>query len=295
MSCMTRSIFVLFSILFSGYVYSAEPQGSEQVTVEDGQIKKPLYKPFIERYILDELKLLRQNQQQLKAEVVEMITAAKLDTADRSVRYVADTTNNIFYIITAAVSILVLLGWRSISDIKGSVESVTSEKVAALTLEYENRLNSLENRLKERSDQIVAAQQEISDSNLIHSLWMRAGLEKSLQEKIKVYDQILEINSEDVEALTYKADVLLDLDEDSWALSLVNQALDKDSDYALAYWQRACAEAKLDQPQDAIADIRKAIDLSASLRNELVNESYFESLNNNSEFQEMAGDGVLSE
>jgi tetratricopeptide (TPR) repeat protein len=290
MSRITRLAFVLLFVFLAGYANGAEPAGSEQVNVEGEQIRKPLYKPFIERYILDELKLLRQNQQKLQAEVTEKIAAAKMDATDRSVRYVADTTNNIFYIITAAVSILVLLGWRSISDIKGSVESVTSKKVAELTLEYESRLNTLETRLKERSDQIVAAQQEISESNLIHSLWMRAGLEKSFQDKINVYDQILEINNDDVEALTYKADVLLDLDEDSWALSLVNQALDKDSDYALAYWQRACAEAKLDQTVQALADIKRAIELSGSLRGELANESYFESLKNNPEFIELTGD-----
>ena len=72
--------------------------------------EKPLYKPFIERYILDELRQLRRDFQGLEAEISQRVAAARLDASDRAIRYTADTTNNIFFIITAAASILVLLG-----------------------------------------------------------------------------------------------------------------------------------------------------------------------------------------
>jgi len=157
--------------------------------------------------------------------------------------------------ITAAASVLVLLGWKSLRDIKTNVESITSEKVSNLTKKYEERLDELENKLKNRSDQIIATQEEVSNSNLVHSLWMRAGIEKSDQENINIYDNILEINPNDTEVLTYKADVLLDLGETKWALSLSNQAIEHDNSYALAYWQRACAKAMLDQESDALASI----------------------------------------
>lgn len=277
--------FLLFAIV-SGFVHAQE---SSAAPTEDSEFNKPLYNPFIERYVLDELKSLRQDLQATKAEVTEKVAHARLDASDRAIRYTADTTNNIFYIITAAASLLVLLGWKSITDIKNSVESTTTKRVEELTTEYEERLNKLESTLKERSNQIVTAQKVLTDSNVVHSLWMRAGLEKSDQEKIKIYDQILEINSDDVEALTYKADTLLDIDEDSWAMSLVNQALELDSNYALAYWQRACANAKLGQHEEALTDIETALSLSASLKDELVGERFFESLQDNEAFQVLAG------
>lgn len=252
--------------------------------IQQPNIQQPLYKPFIERYILDELKLLRQDQQHLRAELTEKVTIARLDASDRAIRYTADTTNNIFYIITAAASILVLLGWKSLRDVKDNIESVTSSKIAELTQKYEERLSEVEAKIKNRSDQIIAAQEEISNTNLIHSLWMRAGLEKSELEKIKLYDQILEINSEDVEAITYKADALLDIEETKWALSLADQAIDLDNEYALAYWQRACARAELGYSNDAIEDILKAISLSDSLKEELSSEKYFDKLKENEEF-----------
>jgi tetratricopeptide (TPR) repeat protein len=276
---------VFFVIIVSGS-FQTQAQANSLTTAEnEDQIKEPLYKPFIERYILDELKQLRQGQQAMKAEVTEKVSAAKLESSDRAIRYTADTTNNIFYIITAAASLLVLLGWKSLKDIKDNVESITEKRVDALTLEYEKRLNIIEVALKERSEQIVAAQQDISESTLIHSLWMRAGLEKSDYEKIKIYDQILEIKPNDVVALTYKADTLLDLGEDSWAISLVNQALENDSQYAMAYWQKACAEAKLEHYSEAIANIQKALELSRDLQEELLTESYFENLIDHPDFK----------
>ena len=66
-------------------------------------------------------------------------------------------------------------------------------------------------------------------------------------------------NPDNVEALTYKADSLLDPGEDWWALSLTNQAIDHDQEYALAYWQRACAELALGQRDEAVRNLETAI------------------------------------
>lgn len=278
-------VFILASLSLSQPVVAETAEKTE--TTQEPEIKEPLFKPFIERYILDELKQLRQDQQAMKADLADKVATIRLDASDRAIRYTADTTNNIFYIITAAASILVLLGWKSIKDIKDSTELSIKKRVDELTLEYEKRLDKLEETVKERSDQIFATQKKISDSNTIHSLWMRAGLEKNDTEKIRIYDEILEINPHDVEALTYKADTLLDMDEDSWALSLTNQAIECDNEYALAYWQRGCAEAKLGQHNEAIDDIKTALTLSSNLKEELMDESYFDSLRDNEAFKEL--------
>jgi len=285
---IVRNILVILIIMLSGSNINLHAR--EIIDNGEEKINKPLYKPFIERYVLDELKQLRQDQSTLRVEVTEKVANAKLDSSDRVIRYTADTTNIIFYIITAAASILVFLGWKSLRDIKDKIEFITTEKLSSLTLEYENRLDELENKLKNRSEQIIATQEEVSNSNAIHSLWMRAGLEKSDQEKLNIYDHILEINPDDTEALTYKADVLLDVGEIKWALSLSNQAIENDSNYALAYWQRACAKAMLEQESEALEDIRMALKLTDSLKDELTNEIYFEKLKSNPEFQTLIED-----
>lgn len=291
---MAKNALLVLGFLMALGGFFPQLHAAESNQTEEETITAPLYKPLIERYILDELKQLRQDHQTLRVEVAEKVTAAKLESSDRAIRYTADTTNNIFYIITAAASILVLIGWKSLNDIRDNVRSTTEKRVEELTAVYEDRLNALEAALKERSDQIVAAQQDISDNTLIHSLWMRAGLEKNEQEKLKIYDQILEIKPDDVEALTYKADTLLDINEDSWALSLVEKALEIDSEYAMAYWQKACAEAKLDLFGEALADIHKALELSAAMKEKLSSESNFEKLKHHREFMDLIDGSVAS-
>ncbi|MRI32923.1 hypothetical protein EOPP23_07990 [Endozoicomonas sp. OPT23] len=241
-------------------------------------IDEPLYKPFIERYILDELKLLRQDLQFMRTEMTNKVAEARLEATDRAVRYTTDTVNNIFFIITGAASILVLLGWRSLREVRETVTSQVERQVSEMTLEYEKRLNELETKLVVRSEQIISAQEKISETNQVHSLWMRAGLESNHHEQISIYDQILEINQNDVEALTYKADSLLELGEARWALSLANQALEQDEEYALAYWQRACAAASLGRLEPAVRDIEMAIMKSPSLRDEVADEKAFKDL-----------------
>lgn len=244
-----------------------------------------MYRPLVERYILDEIKTLRQENQSLRAEVTKKIAEAKLESSDRAIDYTTSTVNNIFYIITAAASLLVLLGWRSLNDIKKSLKIDMAKKIQTLTSDYESRLQQVEVKMTERSKVIIETQKNITDTNSIHSLWMRAGLEKSDEDKISVYDEILSIKPDDIEAMTYKADALLEIGEIRWALDLTNNATELDHEYALAYWQRACAYSKMDKPADALKDIKKAIELSDTLEEELLNEKHFENLHENKAFK----------
>lgn len=260
---------------------------SAQSSVKESTIEEPLFKPFIERYILDEIKSLRQENQGLKAELTKQIAEAKLESADRAINYTTSTINNIFYIITAAASLLVILGWRSLSDIKSSLKSDMSKRIQTITADYEERLQEIEVKMTERSKTIIETQQDITNTNLIHSLWMRAGLEKSEEDKILIYDEILNLKQDDIEAMTYKADALLEIGEVRWALNLSNTAIEYDEEYSLAYWQRACAYAQLDKQNDALNDIKKALDLSDTLQDELLNEKHFENLHGNPLFKKL--------
>lgn len=274
------SLIVVF--LITQVILFANNTAESEITID-----KPLYKPLIERYILDELKSLRQENERLRAQVTKQIAEAKLESSDRSINYTTSTINNIFYIITAAASLLVLVGWRSLNDIKKSIKEDTGKKITVLTGDYENRLQQIEQKMMERSKTIIQTQQEISNTNSIHSLWMRTGLEKSEEDKIAIYDEILEINPGDIEAMTYKADALLEIGEVRWALNLSNTAIEHDKEYALAYWQRACAYAQLEKQSEAIKDIEKALDLSETLNEELQNEKHFENLHDNKHFKKL--------
>ncbi|CAC9964371.1 TPR-repeat-containing protein [uncultured Gammaproteobacteria bacterium] len=276
----------LILLLFISGFSTANVEYSGASTID---IKEPMYNPFVERYVLDELKSIRQGQQDLRVELTEKVANTHLDISDRALSYTYETTTNIFYIITISASLLVLLGWRSMQDVKDNIKAETSRKISTIIQEYEQRLDEIEKKLKRRSEQILVTQQDISNTNSVHSLWMRAALEKSDQEKLSIYDEILELKPDDIEALTYKADALLDIDEDKWSLSLSNQAIEIDEEYSMAYWQRACAKAKLGQYDDAIEDIKVAISLRDTLKEEVEGEAYFENLKGNKDFDLLIG------
>ncbi|HIQ16242.1 MAG TPA: hypothetical protein EYH38_11885 [Leucothrix sp.] len=135
---------------------------------ENVQIEKPLFKPFIERYILDELNSLKQGQQALRVEVAEKVANAQLYMSDRAINYTSSSMANIFYIITISVSIIVLLGRRSLRDIKETVAVMTSKKVSDLILKYEERLDEVEKQAKKCSAQISKSQKVLTNTNITH-------------------------------------------------------------------------------------------------------------------------------
>jgi len=259
------------------------------------QLDKPLYNPFVERYMLDEVKSLRIELQSQRVEFAEKFAQTKLDITDRAINYATSTVNNIFYVIAAAASILALVGWSSLRDIRNKLNEVVEQKVAAISEEYEKRLYALEQKLKDRTERIVAAQEEISRTNAIHSLWMRAGLEATPQAKIEVYDQILSYHAEDVEALTYKADAVLEIGEAEWALNLCEKALTVDPDYPYAHYQRACVYATLGQTEAALKDLKQSIQLSSTYLEEARVDESLESLRVSGKLDELIGGGSNSD
>ena len=280
---LLRTVFWLFCSFFSLAAIAADSGKSKE---KDNALEKTSnYQPLIERYILDELKAVRQDQQQIVADMEKKVANARLDASDRAIRYTSDTLNNIFIIITTAASILVLMGWRSMRDVKSKLNEVVETKINELTQEYEERLGELEGKLRKRSQEIIDAQEDISRSNELHSIWMRAGLESNLHQKIKLYDEILAINPTDIEALIYKADAAFELGDFEWAFSLANRAIEQDEDYGLAYWQRACANAANGATQEAISDIKIAIEKAPKLVDELEREDAFDDLKDLEEFQ----------
>ncbi|KAF7781432.1 hypothetical protein PRUB_b0643 [Pseudoalteromonas rubra] len=289
---MPKNILIFVTLLYCSALAASNAQPALILTEQQQQqvlqqLKEPMYRPLMERYILDELKSLRQDQQKLREDVTLQLTHKQLDAADRALTYTTDTINNVLFIITATASLLVLVGWNSLRDIKNKVEETVNDRVGNITEEYEQRLRTLEEKLKERSEEILNNQRKITITNEIHSLWMRANLESDMHGKIEMYDEILKRHPDDVEALVYKADALLELEQTGPAINLCNQALEIDSDYGYAYWQRACAYALLDQYADAIADIKMALAYSPNLKNELNNEPSFQVLETNPSFKEL--------
>ncbi len=300
MRCLKRSacVLLMFSAALSAEeapisgaesVEGLEAQPSALVTEQDVRdrietLKEPLYNPFIERYLVDEVKSLRMDMERQRVEMIQQITDRELKVANTSISYATDTVTYFFYLIAAASSILLIVGWSSIREIRDRVQTIADEKVGRLVEEYEERLERVEKELLRKSRIIQENQHELEVTNAVQSLWVKATQETSWDQKIRLYDRILDLRPDNAEALTYKADAALELNQHQWAISLCNQALTLDPDSGHAYFQLACAYADLGASRIALDYLKKAVTISDDYREQARQEQRLLSLSQESDF-----------
>ncbi|WP_091811159.1 TPR end-of-group domain-containing protein [Marinobacter mobilis] len=248
-------------------------------------LEEPLYNPFVERYLLDEVRNLRTELLQTRAELIEKVVEKELSVADKTMSYATDTVTYFFYLIAGATSILVVIGWNSIRDMRSQLTSLAEKRVNELVIEYETRLKTIEEQLQQKSDIIHQNQAEIERTNEVHSLWLKASQETSQQNKISVYDQILDLRPDDVEALSYKADAVLELQEPLWAISLCLRALKLAQDNGHAHYQLACAYAEIGRWEDAVNTLAKAVEISEAYREDAAADPSFTRLHEHAQFR----------
>ena len=283
---LLASIFLL-CLVFSGPLM-AQTEIQQKLAQGVESLEKPVYSPFIERYVLDELKQLRTDQAQTKQELIQQIVDREHRSVDRGVAYATDTITYFFYLIAAATSVLVLVGWTSIKDMKERVHSLADEEISKLIHEYEKRLVTMENQLQQKTQHIEENREEIELTKEIQSLWLRAQQDSSPTNRITVYDDILKLRHEDCEALTYKADAVLELNEPQWAVNLCHQALKIDPDNSHAFYQLACAYTTMEQFEDALRFLAEALNRRESYLEEIEEDAALEPLVNNKIFTELA-------
>lgn len=286
-----RTLILIGLIMCSSLLFAADATEPDQQDVDN--LKKPLYNPFIERYVIDELKQLRIDMNQLRVDMTKEVVDRELEATTIAVSYASNTVTYFFYLIAGVSSILVIIGWNSMRDIKEKVQNFADEKVNQVILEYEQRLENLEDELNRKSKGITNAQNRINQHQDIHSLWLKAGQETVLSNRISIYDQILKLDPENAEAMTYKADIALEMNEPEWAINLCNQALTIDAENKHAFYQLAGAYALLERPGEAIEKLKMALDGSDGYREQVKNDPIFESLHDNENFQNLINDEKL--
>jgi len=284
-----KQSFVLCLCLIAPLLVAADNNQQEQAKQVVDQLEKPLYNPFVERYVLDDLKTLRQELAEQKAELIQQIVDREHRSVDRAVRYATDTVTYFFYLIAAATSILVVVGWTSIRDIKERVHSQADEEISRLVGEYERRLHVIESQLNQRTQDIEDNREEIELTQERQSLWLRAARENNFHNKIAVYDQILNLRQDDTEALTYKADAVLELNEPQWAINLCNQALAIDPENSHAFYQLACAYAVLGMQDEAVNCLSKVLERTDTYKEDILSDPAMRPLHDNVNFKTLLG------
>nr|WP_267135405.1 alkyl sulfatase dimerization domain-containing protein [Vibrio sp. CK2-1] len=270
-------LWIVLVSLLSFQTLADEPQKYSETEMLD--------RPLMERYILDELKSLRTEQQDLERRLTVQITDRELAVADKSLNYSNITVTYFFYIIAGVASLVALVGWQSLKEIKHNTKEMADKRLNEITMSYEKKFSALERDLKRKTRIITENNREIEIINEVHNLWLRAQSAQTPEQKIETYDEILKIRPGDLEALTHKADSAMEINEYHWALSICNRVLEVDDSNAHALYQRACAYSRLGAEEQAINDLVLAIESSASLRELASDEPDFEMLRGNPRFE----------
>jgi len=288
---MPRLLTLIVSLVLFTHNATAAEDSVPAADVHEAVAKldRPLYSPFIERYVLDELKQLRVELAAQKAEFIQMVVDREHSSVDRAVTYATDTITYFFYLIAAASSILVLVGWTSIRDIKERVHTLADEEINRLVRQYEARLASIEQQLSQKSQHIEENSEKIAATNEIQSLWLRAGQESNIATKIQIYDQILGVRPDDCEALTYKADAVLELGEPQWASNLCHQALQIDPKNSHAFYQLACANTVMGHLDEAVRFLGDVLEQTESYRQDIIDDPVLMPLHELESFQLLLG------
>ncbi len=279
----------LCSLLMVSTAYAAERHSKETQDIE--QLQEPMYNPFVERYVMDELRQLRVDMNDLHVEITKEVVDRELTATSRAVGYATDTITYFFYLIAGISSILLLVGWTSIREIKEKVMHLADAKVSKVIEEYETRLAKLEEELNRKSRGITSAQKRLSQHQDIHSLWLKAGQETISSNRMAIYDQILELDPANAEALTYKADIALEMEEPLWAINLCNQALKIDPKNKHAFYQMAGAYACLDKPAESIEFLKKALEDSEGYKEQVQADPVFANIKDDPQFKALIEEG----
>lgn len=275
---MRLLIGIFFTLMLSLPTLASEEKYSESDLLD---------RPLMERYILDELKSLRQDFQNLEKRTITEITDRELSVADKSLNYANVTVTYFFYIIAGVASLIAFVGWQSLREFKHNTKEMVDKRLDKIASEYEKKFVALERDLKRKTRIISENNKEIEKINEIHNLWLRAQSSQTPEQRIEIYDEILVIRPGDLEALTYKADAAMEINEYHWALSICNRVLEVDYTNGPALYQRACAYSRLGVEEQAIEDLERAIEYSPSIRDLLAEERDLELLHGNERFEKL--------
>lgn len=172
-------------------------------------------------------------------------------------------------------------------DIKERMNKIADEEVGKLIDTYERRLEAIEKQMMQKTRHIDQNREEIERTQELQALWLRAGQETQSANKLAIYDQILELDPDNCEALTYKADEVLEQGEVQWAINLCQQALAIDPDNAHAFYQLACAKTSLGNFEQALFYLKKALERSSGYLDYMTEDPALQPLLALDEFNEL--------
>ncbi|MEO0844379.1 MAG: tetratricopeptide repeat protein, partial [Cyanobacteria bacterium J06643_5] len=120
--------------------------------------------------------------------------------------------------------------------------------------------------------------------------WMNRGMALEMLERyedaVTSFDKAIEFNPTP-KAWDKRGYVLIELEKDEEALRSFEKALELDPNYASAFYNRAISYSYQAKVDEAIEDLKKAIELNEKYKEDAVNDPDFEGVAEDDKFKEL--------
>src|SRR5690606_661615 len=115
---------MLLACLFVAPAQAQEnAEGQYEGPLPAGQNRADQLSPFRENWILGELRSIRADMMQYRNDMNRIVTDRELEVADKAMSYATSTVTYFFYLIAGAASMLALVGWSTLRDMKDKIRS----------------------------------------------------------------------------------------------------------------------------------------------------------------------------
>ncbi len=226
---------------------------------------------WTERYILSELKEIRQDHEKLKREMLTEIHERELQSVDRALSYSANTVNFFFVFLTITLMGIGVLGWRTIGDVKGAAKNVMEEETKKIIKQFQQKISGLEREQK------------------LNILWRQFWHVETSREKLEILDQIEPLVIETENVMIERSHVYLVMELFDQVVELCNQILESSPDNIAALLDRASAFAQKKEKENALADLQHLLSIAPHYCEMIIENPNFEKLKNDKIFKELIG------
>ena len=156
------------------------------------------------------------------------------------------------------------------SDAKAAKEDADSAKKSLSDVEkLKNEITSIKQKIEDSEK----AAKKSADEAKASKLFAEALSEQDKEKAIKLYTQVLELDSNNTNVYNNRAILYVKLGKTSEAMSDYNKAIEFDLNNANAYNNRANLYKKLGKDKEAMADYNKAIELKPNNANAYKNRA----------------------
>ncbi len=251
-------LFISFFFLVSNVSAEKDKKTNElEKNNEKMNILLPKDLTWTDRYIIDEQKNLRNSFYDLKLELTKEIQKKEFSLIERTMDYSSNTLNFLFILISGILTILGLVGWKVIKDIKREAKNGIDKEIDKVIKPFKKKIKKLEEE-QERS-----------------ILWRNLYLTDSDNKKLDILKEIESKNGNVINIKIERSNIYLRTESFHKVIEICDFILKEDFKTPTALYNRAFAYYSLKEYENGEKDLTELLKISPDYTETIKNEKVF--------------------